>query len=68
MVKTKSQKVLGANSWVLTPILNRVKPLLKPNLLDLTLTALGKVCGKLISRKLVLRDATQKLKIFDFST
>ena len=68
MVKTKSQKVLGANSWVLTPILNRVKPLLKPNLLDLTLTALGKVCGKLISRKLVLRDATQQLKIFDFST
>ena len=68
MVKTKSQKVLGANFWVLTPILNRVKPLLKPNLLDLTLTALGKVCGKLISRKLVLRDATQQLKIFDFST
>ena len=68
MVKTKSQKVLGANSWVLTPILNRVKPLLKPNLLDLTLTALGKACGKLISRKLVLRDATQQLKIFDFST
>ena len=68
MVKTKSQKVLGANSWVLTPILNRVKPLLKPNLLNLTLTALGKVCGKLISRKLVLRDATQQLKIFDFST
>ena len=33
---------------------------MKPNLFNSsTLRALGEVCGKLISRKLVLRDATQ---------